>query len=291
MNFIKERVWNKVQGLKEKLQSQAGKEALATKQAIPTFAISCCKLLVDLFHDIKKIIRSFWRGQRVNRRKIHKKKWEDLCQLKSVRGLGLRDLCKFNDAMLTNQVWRFMTDTYPLSTRSLKQNIFQTKLSLMLSLMRNPNEVPMTGGVFSELERWSHLDLGGELQTGLKFRFIMTVGYLVKAVEKNLPIPSSIHKDAIVPALIYRDLGWWNSNLIDNSFLLFEAQKIKAIPLPATVQDDHFPGYGIKMALMWLKQVISFCATKRVGIQLLPQYMNLQNISRLVFGKWKSQIR
>ena len=54
LNFIKERVWNKLQGWKEKLLSQAGREALlkAVVQAIPIFAMSCFKLPSGLLKDI-----------------------------------------------------------------------------------------------------------------------------------------------------------------------------------------------------------------------------------------------
>ena len=62
LNFIKERVWGKIQGWKEKMLSQAGKEVLlkAIVQAIPTFAMSCFRLPVGLCRDIEMMIRKFW---------------------------------------------------------------------------------------------------------------------------------------------------------------------------------------------------------------------------------------
>ena len=73
LNYIKDRVWGKLRGWKEKLLSQAGKEVLlkAVVQAIPTFAISCFRLPVGLCQDIEMLIRKFWWGQKGDRRKIH----------------------------------------------------------------------------------------------------------------------------------------------------------------------------------------------------------------------------
>ena len=64
LNYIKERVWNTLQGWKEQLLSQVGREVLlkVVVQAIPTFAMSCFKLPVGLCHDIEMLIRKFWWG-------------------------------------------------------------------------------------------------------------------------------------------------------------------------------------------------------------------------------------
>ena len=82
LNYIKDRVWGKLQGWKEKMLSQAGKEVLlkAVVQAIPTFTISCFWLPISLCQDIEMLIPKFWWGQSGDRRKINWKKWEVLCQ-------------------------------------------------------------------------------------------------------------------------------------------------------------------------------------------------------------------
>ena len=73
LNFIKERVWSKLQGWKEKLLSQVGGEILlkAVVQAILTFAMGCFKLLVGLCQEIVALIRKFFWGQKGEQRKIH----------------------------------------------------------------------------------------------------------------------------------------------------------------------------------------------------------------------------
>ena len=47
-----------------------------------------------------------------------------------------------------------------------------------------------------------------------------------------------------VANLIDGGSSWWNSLVIDEIFLPFEAQKIKAIPLYTTPQLDSFTGHG-----------------------------------------------
>ena len=72
-NYIKERVWKKIQGWKEKLLSQAGREILfkAVVQAIPTYTMSCFKLPVGLCIEMESLIRKFLCRQKGDRRKVH----------------------------------------------------------------------------------------------------------------------------------------------------------------------------------------------------------------------------
>ena len=59
--YLKERVWKKLQGWKEKLLSIAGREVLikAVIQAIPTYTMSCFKLLKGLIKELEVLIRKF----------------------------------------------------------------------------------------------------------------------------------------------------------------------------------------------------------------------------------------
>ena len=68
-NFIKEKVWRKLQGWEEKLLSQAGREILikAVVQAIPTYTMSCFKLPLGLWNELESLIRKFWWGQHGDR--------------------------------------------------------------------------------------------------------------------------------------------------------------------------------------------------------------------------------
>ena len=71
--YLKERVWKKLQGWKEKLLSIAGREVLvkAIIQAIPTYTMSCFKLPKGLIIELEVLIRKFWWGYSDDSRKVH----------------------------------------------------------------------------------------------------------------------------------------------------------------------------------------------------------------------------
>ena len=71
--YIKERVWKKLQAWEEKLLLEVEREIFskAIVQAIHTYTISCFKLSLGLCIDLESLVRKFWWGQRGDRRKIH----------------------------------------------------------------------------------------------------------------------------------------------------------------------------------------------------------------------------
>ena len=114
-----------MQGWKEKLLSQAGKEVIikAVVQSIPTYLISVFKLLVGLRKDIEAMIQKFWWGQGETKKKIYWVKWSALCLSKSVGEMGFRDIQNFNNALLENRFGGYYIIKILYFIRSLAQNI------------------------------------------------------------------------------------------------------------------------------------------------------------------------
>ena len=75
-DYIKDRIWRKLQGWEGKILSQVGREVLiiVVIQAILTYAMGCFKLPLGLCNEIEVLIRKFWWGQRGEKRKIHWRK-------------------------------------------------------------------------------------------------------------------------------------------------------------------------------------------------------------------------
>ena len=62
---VKERIWKKLQGWKEKFLSRPGKEVLikAAIQSIPTYLMSIFRILDDIIDDINSMVVRFWWGR------------------------------------------------------------------------------------------------------------------------------------------------------------------------------------------------------------------------------------
>jgi len=83
--YIKQRVWVRIQGWQEKLLSKAGKEIMVktVAQAIPTYAMSCFDLTRRLCEDISSMIGRYLWSQLDKTNKTHWVCWEMLTNSKS----------------------------------------------------------------------------------------------------------------------------------------------------------------------------------------------------------------
>ena len=119
-------MWKKLQGWKEKLISQVGREVLIKFfiQAIPTYTTSCFKLPKGLIKELEVLISKFWWGHNRDSRKVHWVKWERLCKAKEVGGMGFKEIEKFNETLLAKQVWRMINNSDSLCYRVFRARFF-----------------------------------------------------------------------------------------------------------------------------------------------------------------------
>lgn len=123
---LKNKVWLKLQGWKEKLLSQGGKEVLIkfVAMSIPTYTMSCFKLPASLCIELASLIAKFWWGQKKEENKIRWVSWRKMCESKANGGMGFKDLKTFNMALLAKQGWRIHKEEYSLLHRIFKANYF-----------------------------------------------------------------------------------------------------------------------------------------------------------------------
>src|SRR5688572_32630763 len=85
-SVLKERIWKKIQGWKERLLSRAGKEVVikAVVQAIPTYMMSIFQIPEGLLAEIHSMMAHFWWGSTGENRKVHWHRWANLSKPKNM---------------------------------------------------------------------------------------------------------------------------------------------------------------------------------------------------------------
>jgi hypothetical protein len=233
--YLKERVWKRIQGWKERALSKAGKDVLikACAQAIPTFAMSCFDLTKTLCDQMSSMICRYWWSHQENENKMHWLSWEKLVKPKKEGGLGFRDLHNFNIAMLARQAWRLLTEPSSLCARVLSAKYFPSGNVL--------SAVPVAGMSYT----WRSILKGVNL---LKEGIIWRVG---NGSEINVWKDPWIARDGMrvpftpkgqnlitkVAELICPISGNWDEPLVRDIFWPTEAEIILPTPIREDVED------------------------------------------------------
>jgi hypothetical protein len=244
--YLKDRIWKKIQGWKERMLSKTGKDILikACAQAIPTFAMSCFDLTKGLCDEMSKMICRYWWAQQENENKMHWLSWETLTKPKSEGGLGFRDLHGFNIAMLARQGWRMLTNPESLCARVLKARYFPNTSVL--------DATPTAGISYS----WRSILKGiALLKEGIIWRIgdgssvnIWSDAWLAR---EGMPQPVTPRGQCIltkVNELIEPHSGQWDEELIRDTFWEIDARVILATPIRDDFEDFpawHFDSKGL----------------------------------------------
>jgi hypothetical protein len=238
--YLKGKIWARIQGWKEKILSKAGKEILikAVAQAIPTFAMSCFDLTKELCDEISAMICKFWWSQMDKETKLHWLSWEKLSKSKKDGGLGFRDLYSFNIAMLAKQAWRILVNPDSMCAKLLRSRYFPTGDFLNVS--------PTKGISYT----WRSILKGRDL---IKQGLIWRVGDGLSIniwedpwVPRGITRRPTTHRDRHqllerVCDLICPVTGQWDQDLVRQTFNEDDAEQILTIPILEGF--DDFPAW------------------------------------------------
>jgi hypothetical protein len=244
--YIKEKIWRRIQGWKERLMSMAAKEILikAVAQAIPTYAMACFDLTKSLCDDISAMVCQYWWSQNDEVKKMHWVGWEKMKLPKEEGGLGFRDLYSFNLAMLARQSWRLIQAPESLCAQVLRAKYFPDGDLLAAK--------PVTGMSYV----WRSILRGLEVfKEGMIWRVgdgknirIWDDPWLPMGITRKPTTHQGDCELIMVDELIDGTTGTWKRSLIEQCFLPADVPIILSIPLREQSEDFvawHFDSKGL----------------------------------------------
>jgi hypothetical protein len=287
--YIKEKIWKRIQGWKEKLMSMAAKEILikAVAQAIPTYAMACFDLTKSLCDEIGQLVCRYWWSQNDEMRRMHWVGWETMKLPKEEGGLGFRDLYSFNLAMLARQSWRLLQAPDSLCAQVLRAKYFPD--GNLLSAR------PVVGMSYV----WRSILKGLEvLKEGIIWRIgdglnvnIWEDPWMPTGVTRRPTTHKGNCELNLVAELIDDNTGDWNKELIMQHFLPADVQTILSIPLRENTDDFmawHFDARGVFSVKSAYKVHVDM--DRRESVIQVGQGSAHESIQQEVFWKiWKVQ--
>jgi hypothetical protein len=222
---LKGRIWERINGWKEKFLSHAGKEVLlkAVVQAMPTYTMSVFQLPKTLCKEINSMMSKFWWGHKEKDYKVAWMSWRRMGRAKENGGLGFHDLELSNLALLAKQGWRLLQQPNTLVAKIFREKYYPQGNFLEANLGRRSsyawrsiwNARPLLeDGLIWRVGNGESIQIWGD-------RWIPSKGsHWIQSPVQTLPM------DAKVSALLDLDTGWWKIDLVN---ALFNAEEAKAI--------------------------------------------------------------
>ncbi|GLT29624.1 hypothetical protein SLA2020_044780 [Shorea laevis] len=235
---IRDRIWTKIKGWKNKLLSRAGREVLlkAVVQAIPTYCMGCFHLPQNFLRSLNSILSNYWWGDNSDKRKIHWLRWDLVCRPKALSGLGFCDFQAFNLAMLAKQCWRLMQDPTSLCYQVLQAKYFKNGDLLGATLGTNPSMVwrgVIAGlGILKQGSCW-------RIGDGSSVRLWRDPWVPESGVLSSTICDRNLEWDARVSSLIDQIAWKWDPIKLQLLFPNDTIEKISSIPLSKNCAQDR----------------------------------------------------
>ncbi|XP_012448836.1 uncharacterized protein LOC105772032 [Gossypium raimondii] len=173
--------------------SMGGKEVFikVVLQALPIYIMQCFALLKTFCHQLEGILNKFWWANNKTSKGIHWSTWSALCLPKVYGGMGFRDLCLFNKALLAKQndpwirgpgngrllvhsmdinwtiVDQFLNDESDTWKKEVIYRLFDDKQARCIL------NIPLAGSGSSDMLVWWH-DASGEYSVKSGYRSLLT---------------------------------------------------------------------------------------------------------------------
>lgn len=106
---------------------------------IGPYKMSCFQLLYSFCDELGKMRTKFWWGQRREENKIYWISWSKMCKPKGEGGLGVKDLCAFNMALLAKQSWWLMNCRTSLLYKLYRAKYFSQSTFMEAQVGPNPS--------------------------------------------------------------------------------------------------------------------------------------------------------
>ncbi|CAN6246168.1 unnamed protein product [Urochloa humidicola] len=245
-SYLKERVWARIQGWKEKTLSWAGKEVLikAVAQAIPTFVMGCFDITKEMSDQISTTISRYWWSNQDKDNKIHWIRWEKLTWPKEEGGLGFRDIHGFNLVMLAKQGWRLIHNPNSLCARVLRAKYFPD--GDVLKAKPGPNISYTWRSILKGLET---LKLGIIWRVGNGEHInIWSDPWLPREWCRKPITPRGNNLLRKVSELIDPNTGKWDETMVRDTFWDQDAECILSIPTHTDLEDIVAWHYDVRGA-------------------------------------------
>jgi ribonuclease HI len=238
-NFIKDRIWKKINAWNSKCLSKAGREVLikSVLQSIPTYFMSIFTLPSSLIDEIEKMLNAFWWGHSGTHNKgVHWLSWDKLSMHKNDGGMGFKNLSVFNLAMLGKQGWRIWTNPDTLISRLYKAKYFPKCSFLDSSLGHNPSfvwrSICSSKFILRAGNRWR---IGNGNNIPLWNESWLADALPLEPVNNN----DLFYADFFVSDIMEHNPKRWNSDIVLSLFDEPSAARILATPLYPSVTDDR----------------------------------------------------